>query len=128
MPTRILSVDDSRTIRLIVARALRPYDCQLFEAGNGEEGLALATREHPQIIILDITMPVMDGVTMLGRLRENPELKDVPVVMLTAESGPANMAYVNGLGVSSYLVKPFTETQLIEAVAKVVPLPRKTTS
>ena len=65
MPTKILSIDDSRTIRLIIGRTLKPYDCELHEAANGEEGLAVAAREKPDLIVLDITMPVMDGVEML---------------------------------------------------------------
>jgi len=72
MATKILSVDDSRTIRMIVGRTFKPYDCQICEAGNGEEGLAAAAREKPDLIILDVTMPVMDGVTMLGKLKEDP--------------------------------------------------------
>ena len=75
MATKILSVDDSRTIRLIVGKAFRPYDVQLCEATNGEEGLAAAAREKPELIILDVTMPVMDGVTMLVKLQEDPKLK-----------------------------------------------------
>ena len=71
MPIKILSVDDSRTIRLIVGKAFRPYEVQLFEATNGEEGLAAAQRETPDLVILDVTMPVMDGVTMLTKLKEN---------------------------------------------------------
>jgi len=125
MPTKILSVDDSRTIRIIVGRALKPYDCTLCEAGNGEEGLAAAAREKPDLILLDVTMPVMDGVTMLTRLKEDPDLKSIPVIMLTAESGRENVLHIARLGVRDYLVKPFKEEQLIEKAGRVVPLVRK---
>jgi CheY-like chemotaxis protein len=76
MATKILSVDDSRTIRLIVGKAFEPYDCTMLEAANGEEGLAVAAREKPELIILDVTMPVMDGVTMLTKLKEDPDLEN----------------------------------------------------
>ena len=99
MPTKILSVDDSKTIRMIVKRTFSPYDATVFGAGNGEEGLAAAAAEKPDLIILDITMPVMDGVTMLIKLKESPELKGIPVIMLTAESGRENVAYIAKLGV-----------------------------
>jgi two-component system cell cycle response regulator len=125
MATKILSVDDSRTIRMIVGRTFKPYDCQICEAGNGEEGLAAAAREKPDLIILDVTMPVMDGVTMLGKLKEDPALKTIPVIMLTAESGRENVLQIAKLGVRDYLVKPFKEEQLIEKASRIVTLQKK---
>ncbi len=122
MPPKILSVDDSKTIRMIVGRSLKNYDCVMCEAANGEEGLAVAASEKPDLIILDITMPVMDGVTMLTKLREDQALKDIPVVMLTAESGRENVAHIARLGVRDYLVKPFKDDQLIEKIGRIIPL------
>jgi two-component system cell cycle response regulator len=118
-------VDDSKTIRMIVKRTFAPYEATVLEAGNGEEGLATAAAEKPDLIILDITMPVMDGVTMLGKLKEDPELKGIPVIMLTAESGRENVAFIAKLGVRDYLVKPFKDEQLIEKVSRVVTLTPK---
>ncbi len=118
-------MDDSKTIRMIVKRTFAPYEATVLEAGNGEEGLATAAAEKPDLIILDITMPVMDGVTMLGKLKEDPELKGIPVIMLTAESGRENVAFIAKLGVRDYLVKPFKDEQLIEKVSRVVTLTPK---
>lgn len=129
MSVKVLSVDDSKTIRMLVAKAFRPYDCQVLEAGNGEEGLAVASREKPDLIILDVTMPVMDGVTMLTRLKEDPALKHIPVVMLTAESGRDNVMHIARLGARDYLVKPFKEDQLLQKVTRIIPLtPRSATT
>ena len=125
MPIKILSVDDSRTIRLIVTRALMAYDCVVIEAANGEEGLAVAAREKPDLILLDITMPVMDGVTMLAKLKEDDALKLTPVIMLTAESGRENVVHISKLGVNDYLVKPFRVEQLIEKASRAVPLQKR---
>ena len=125
MPVKILSVDDSKTIRMIVKRAFATYDTIVLEACNGEEGLAAAAAEKPDLIVLDITMPVMDGVTMLTKLKENADIKSIPVIMLTAESGRENVAYIAKLGVRDYLVKPFQDTQLIEKVNRVIPLQLK---
>jgi two-component system cell cycle response regulator len=122
MSKKILTVDDSRTIRMIIRRAFKAHDCTFVEAGNGEEGLAVAAKEKPDLIILDITMPVMDGATMLGRLRQDPELKGIPVIMLTAESGQDNVARIAGLGISDYVVKPFKDDVLLEKASKVIPL------
>ncbi len=127
MSIKILTVDDSKTIRMIVGRAFKTYECTVCEASNGEEGLAAAAREKPDLIILDITMPVMDGVTMLTNLRENPDLKQIPVIMLTAESGRENVLHIAQLGIRDYLVKPFKEDQLIEKAGRVVNLQKKAT-
>jgi two-component system cell cycle response regulator len=126
MPIKILSVDDSRTIRLIVARAFRGYDCQICEATNGEEGLAVTARERPDLIFLDVTMPVMDGMTMLAKLKQDPALKSIPVIMLTAESGRDSILHIARLGVRDYVVKPFHEEQLLEKAARIVELQKKT--
>ena len=113
---------------MLVARAFRPFECVVSEAANGEEGLVAAKRELPELIILDVTMPVMDGVTMLARLKDEPELKAIPVIILTAESGRENVLQIARLGVRDYLVKPFKEDQLIEKVGRIVTLVRKAAS
>jgi two-component system cell cycle response regulator len=122
MKPTILSVDDSKTIRLVLARLFRPFVCELCEAANGEEGLAMAAEKKPDLIILDYNMPVMDGVTMLRRLREDAGLKRTPVIMLTAESGCENIATVARLGVRDYLTKPFNEDQLLAKAGRLIPL------
>jgi two-component system cell cycle response regulator len=123
MNNKILTVDDSRTIRLIIQRAFRGHECVIIEAGNGEEGLVAAARELPALIILDITMPVMDGVTMLTKLKQSPELKEIPVIMLTAESSQETVERLKKLGVSDYLAKPFRDGQLLEKVDRIIQLP-----
>jgi two-component system cell cycle response regulator len=125
MPTKILTVDDSQTVRLVLLKAFRPYDCSVFEAENGEEGLAIAAAEKPDLIILDLCMPVMDGVAMLAQLRADPELNTIPVVMLTAESDRENVFHVTKLGVRDYILKPFREEHVLERVAKIIPLQKR---
>lgn len=125
MALKVLTVDDSKTIRMIVKKAFRPYDCELCEAENGIEGLAAANREKPDLIILDITMPMMNGVEMLEKLKSEPALKDIPVIMLTAESGKDNVMQIVKMGVKDYMVKPFKGEQLIERVMKIISLEPK---
>jgi CheY-like chemotaxis protein len=122
MTPRILSIDDSKTIRLLLERLFRPFACEWREAANGEEGLSVATREKPDLIILDHNMPVMDGVTMLRKMREDPGLKRTPVIMLTAESGLENLAIVARLGVRDYVTKPFREEELLAKAGRIIPL------
>jgi len=125
MSLKVLTVDDSKTIRMIVKKAFQPYDCTIIEAENGAEGLAAATREKPGLIVLDITMPVMNGIEMLDRLKSDPELKNIPVIMLTAESGKDNVLTIVKKGIKDYMVKPFKGEDLIERVRKILPLEAK---
>ena len=125
MGLKILTVDDSKTIRMIVARAFKNYACEVFEASDGVEGLTVAQRERPNVIILDLTMPVMDGVEMLTKLKADPELRSIPVVMLTAEAGRENVLRIAKLGVRDYLIKPFKEELIVERVGRIVELKLK---
>ena len=125
MSLKILIVDDSKTIRLIVAKAFKPYDCLVLESANGVEGLAVAVREKPDLILLDYTMPIMDGFETLTKLRSDPDLKTIPVIMLTAEAGRETVLKIAKLGVRDYLIKPFSEEVIVERVRRVVPLDLK---
>lgn len=122
MRYKILTVDDSKTVRIIVRKAFKPYDCEILEAANGVEGLAIASKQAPDLILLDVTMPVMDGVEMLTKLKSDPQLKGIPVMMLTAEGGRDNVLKIAKIGVRDYLVKPFKEDVLIEKAGRVIDL------
>lgn len=125
MPVKILSVDDSKMIHTVIAKALKPFNAELFFASNGVEGLAIATREKPNLIILDVTMPVMDGVEALTKLKADPFLKDIPVIMLTAEAGKENVVKIARLGIRDYIIKPFTEQVVVQRIGKVIDLQPK---
>ncbi|MDQ8201547.1 response regulator [Pelagicoccus sp. SDUM812003] len=122
MRLKILTVDDSKTVRIIVKKSFKSFDCEIFEAQNGVEGLAMAAKTTPDIILLDITMPVMDGVEMLTKLKSDPSLKHIPVIMLTAEAGRENVMKIAKIGVRDYIVKPFKEEVLVDKVSRVVDL------
>ena len=128
MSFKVLTVDDSKTIRLIVAKAFKQFDCQILEGTNGVEGLAVATRERPDVIILDLTMPVMDGLEMLTKLKSDPDLKNIPVIMLTAEGGRETVLKIAKMGVRDYLIKPFKEDLIVERVGAVIDLKSKDVS
>jgi len=122
MRYKILTVDDSKTVRIIVRKAFKAFDCEILEAANGVEGLAIAGKENPDIILLDVTMPVMDGVEMLTKLKSDAVLKPIPVIMLTAEGGRDNVLKIAKIGVRDYMVKPFKEDLLIEKVGRIIDL------
>jgi len=125
MALKVLTVDDSKTIRMIVKKAFKPYECEIFEAEDGQKGLESVKNEKPDLIVLDITMPVMSGPEMLAKLKSDPDLKDVPVIMLTAESGKENVLEIVKMGVTDYMVKPFKGQQLIDRVTKILTLEQK---
>lgn len=122
MRLKVLTVDDSKAVRIIIKKTFSSYDVDIFEASNGVEGLAVASKEGPDIILLDVTMPVMDGVEMLTKLKSDPLLKGIPVVMLTAEAGRENVLKIAKIGIRDYIVKPFKEDVLIEKVGRIVDL------
>jgi two-component system cell cycle response regulator len=122
MPNKILTVDDSKTVRAIIRKTFKAFDAEIFEAGDGVEGLAVAAKTMPDLILLDITMPLMDGVEMLAKLKASPQLKGIPVMMLTAEGGKDNILKIAKMGIRDYIVKPFKEEVLIDKVARIVEL------
>jgi CheY-like chemotaxis protein len=122
MSVTVLYVDDSRAMRLAVGKSLKGYDCTVVEAGDGEEGMVVARKERPDVIMLDLRMPVMDGITMLQHLRSDAELKEIPVVMLTAEASMIETDEIAALGVSEYLMKPFAAPELVEKLGRIVAL------
>jgi len=125
MKPKILTVDDSKTIRLVVAKALKPFDVDVIEASNGVEGVAAAMRERPDLILLDLTMPIMDGSECLAKLKSHGDLKNTPVIMLTQESGRDNINKMTRMGVRDYIVKPFKEDMLIERAGRIIELKAK---
>jgi CheY-like chemotaxis protein len=90
------------------------------EAADGQEALARARKERPDLVILDWMMPRMTGLEVLEALRADPDTKDARVIMLTARSQQLDRALVQRLGVSAYLVKPFSPLELIQLVERVL--------
>jgi len=117
---KILIVDDEPDLLSTVEYRLKFADCGVVTASNGREGLEKAVSEKPDLILLDTNMPVMNGRQMLEHLRANPELKGIPVIMLTALCEPQDIAAASALGVSDYITKPFDFTELMEKMKAAV--------
>lgn len=107
--TKILVVDDDPTLLRFLQDFLREEKYSVVAAANGNEALRLAYREHPDLVVLDVMMPGMDGWEVTARLRE---LSDVPIILLTAKSSEADKLRGFGLGVDDYLTKPFSFAEL----------------
>lgn len=119
----VLTCDDSKVVRSMVTRHLQPYGCTIVEATNGQEGVEMARTHKPDLVLLDVTMPVMDGRQALAELRKDDATKSIPVIMLTAESGRDLVVEIAKLGVSGYIVKPFQQDTFDKEVSKVLGAP-----
>lgn len=125
MRFKVLTVDDSRTVRFIVRKALASYECEVIEAANGAEGLAQAVASRPSLILLDVVMPLMDGLSMFEKLRQDTSLSSIPVVLLTAEADCEEVSALCRDGARGLIVKPFSEVDLLAAVSSILDLPRR---
>lgn len=116
----ILTVDDSASIRQAIKIALSGEGHQVAEAADGAEGLAKADAGDFALIITDLNMPVMDGLSMIRRLRAKPAHQGVPILFLTTESDADIKAQAKAAGATGWLTKPFDPDQLIRIVKKVL--------
>ena len=116
----VLTVDDSKVVRSMVSRFMRPWGCELIEATDGKQGVEAARKHKPDLILLDTTMPVMDGRAALAELRKDPQCKSIPVIMLTVESEKDVLIEVAKLGVAGYIIKPFQKEIFEKGVSKVL--------
>ncbi len=119
MALDILIVDDSAAIRKILQRVLRqaevPID-NVYEAGDGVEALEVLKKTSVNLILSDINMPNMDGLQLLGAIKNDGPWKDVPVVMITTEGSQARVMEAVQLGAAGYVRKPFTADQIKEKI------------
>lgn len=120
MSKNILAVDDSRSILQMVSFTLKGAGYQVTEAADGQEALDLAGKQSFQLIITDLNMPRMDGITLVQKLRANPKYKFTPILMLTTEAGDAFKAKGKAAGATGWLVKPFDPQKLLGVVKKVL--------
>lgn len=123
MRPTILTIDDAKAVRLLVEEALGAFDCDVHEATNGFNGFFAIERARPDLILLDIAMPVMDGLEMLERLKGTPQIADIPVIMLPSRADHAVIPSLTTRGACGVLLKPFTKEALVAAIQQVVKLP-----
>jgi two-component system, chemotaxis family, chemotaxis protein CheY len=114
--TKALVVDDSKAVRMILARTIRGLGFEVREAANGVEALKLIEIDKTdlKLVLSDWNMPEMDGLELLKRLRQDPELSSLIVIMVTTETEMAQMAVALEAGANEYVMKPFTKEILIE--------------
>ena len=120
MAKTILSVDDSNSIRQMVAFTLKGAGYEVIEAVDGQEGLDKAKTKTMDLVLTDQNMPRMDGLTLIKALRAIPAYKNVPILMLTTESGDVMKSQGKAAGATGWIVKPFDPVKLLEVVKKVI--------
>jgi len=118
--TFALVVDDSITVRRVTQRLLERNGMRVLTARDGMDAVALLAEHVPDIILLDIEMPRMDGYEVAAHVRADPRLRDVPIIMITSRVGEKHRARAIDLGVDDYLGKPYQESQLLDAITPLV--------
>jgi DNA-binding response OmpR family regulator len=120
MPGKILVVDDEKDILRIVTFSLQKWGYEVITANNGQEGLDKISAEKPDLILLDASMPVMDGFKMLEQLRNTPDWKNIPAIMLAAHSDSRYIDTACTYGIVAYFTKPFDPEKLKEKIKEVL--------
>ncbi len=123
--TFVLVVDDSITVRRVTQRLLERNGMRVMSARDGMDAVALLAEHIPDVILLDIEMPRMDGYEVAAHVRNDPRLQDIPIIMITSRVGEKHRARAIELGVDDYLGKPYQESQLIDAITPLVAQRRK---
>ena len=116
----ILTVDDSSTMRQMISFTLKGAGFDVIEAGDGVEALEVAQGKKLSLIITDVNMPRMDGITLVARLRALPQFKFTPILVLTTESDASMKQKGKEAGATGWIVKPFSPEKLLDVVNKVI--------
>ena len=123
MGLNVLIVDDSATMRSILSKVLNlsGYEVNnVLEAGNGEEALELLSREWVDVILLDIHMPVMDGIGLLKKMKEDDIQQNIPIVLVTTEAREERLSEAMELGAKAHVKKPFQPEEIREILNNIL--------
>ncbi|HUI76736.1 MAG TPA: response regulator [Bryobacteraceae bacterium] len=121
MAKTVLIVDDSASMRQMLAFTLQQGGFDVVEGCNGQEGLGQLDGRKVDLILTDLNMPVMDGITFIKNLRTRAELRGTPVLMLTTESHETMKQQGKAAGATGWIVKPFQPDKLLAVIARVLP-------
>ncbi len=118
---KVLLVDDEESMRALVAATFKlDGRYQLLQAGSGVEALSLVQKEKPELILLDVRMPVMDGFEVCRQLKTNPDTRDISVIMLTAMTQDTDKKRGREVGADDFFTKPFSPKSLLAKVTEVL--------
>ena len=114
----VMVVDDSVTVRKVTSRLLERQGMRVLTAKDGVDAMALLQEHTPDVVLLDIEMPRMDGFEVATEIRRDPRLKDLPIIMITSRTGQKHRERAMAIGVNDYLGKPFQESVLLDSIAQ----------
>ena len=117
----VMLVDDYADTREVIRRAIEQCGCRVLEAADGQAAIELAQSALPDLILMDLNMPVLDGVTATLRIREYGPTRDVPIVAITAHDSPEFRAAAGAVGCCEYLRKPIDFESLSEVIGRLLP-------
>lgn len=121
MAKLVLIVDDAYSFRQLVAFTLQRAGFEVLQGANGQEGLDRLASGKVDLVISDLNMPVMDGITFVRKLRQLDTAKYTPVLMLTTETQASCRQEAKAAGATGWMVKPFEPAKLLDTISKVVP-------
>lgn len=120
MKTKILVVEDMDIMRNALKSLFDKRGYEVFEASNGEDALVIADYNNPDLAIVDLILPVMDGFQFIESLKKNEKFKNIPIIILTAKDSKEDVVKGISLGVQEYIVKPFNTNDLLDKVKKLL--------
>lgn len=118
--TKILAVDDSASMRQMVSFTLQGAGYEVVEACDGQDAFNKAQQGGVDLVLSDVNMPIMDGITLIKNLRTLPSYKFTPILMLTTESASDKKSEGKAAGATGWIVKPFNPDQLLNTIKKVL--------
>ena len=119
-PTQVMVVDDSVTVRKVTTRLLQRNGMEVITAKDGVDAVSILQEHKPDVMLLDIEMPRMDGFEVASFVRHDENLSDVPIIMITSRTGQKHRERAMSIGVNEYLGKPFQEKSLLSTIEKLV--------
>jgi len=117
---KILDIDDSPTVQRLIEMILSAQGYEVVLASDGEEGIAKARSERPAVILVDFVMPKMNGFQVCKTLKEDPEFKDTPIILVTSKGDKVGSKFVDTLGITEYFTKPFQPEELLAKIREVI--------
>ena len=116
MKPTILVIDDESSVLKVIEKRLQTYNCKIITGTSGEEALDLTKKHNPNLIIMDVMMPPPNGFQVCRMLKDNPEYKKIPIILLTAKSTESDKFWGTEAGADAYLTKPYNADELLEQI------------